>query len=254
MRLQAVIGFALLASTANASENFYRLFDPPERVEDKAKAEVARVAKDCNYSEMSRIGPRPEQVARCNAAEEKLIALGSNGARAAIAAIDDESTRYNVRWRLYDVIARSADLAFVEPLVVALEREEARGLGNVRHFERQAIAQALETLTYAELKGTPAIQWREWANAHRGQAREQLYAERVAGARTDIAGGTVEQATVSARFLAMQPPTRGEGVRALKALLARPDLTHTQRINVEAVLGQVPEAPAQVAQKPAPNV
>jgi hypothetical protein len=254
MNCKAMLGLLLLAAPAGASQDgFYKLYDVDGRaVDEKARIAVVRMQADCGYSEFSRLGPRPEQVARCNAAEEKAVSLGSEAGRAALVVIDLESTNPSVRWRLYDVVARSADLGFVEPLVRGLEREEARGLGNQRRYERQAITRALESLTYAEVKGTPAIQWRAWADAHRGQTRAQLLSARVERARDDVSHAAVTEAAQAAHFLALEPSTRREGLNALEALRARKDLTHLERATVEALIQQVPSAP-QLARKAVPS-
>ncbi len=211
-----------------------------------------RFEKACTYSEFSRIGPRPGEVARCNAAEEKAVALGADAARAALARLDDEQTDATARWRLYDTVARVGDLAFVEPLVRGLEREDEHGLGGERHYERAAIARVLKTLTYADPKGTPAIAWRAWADRHRGTTRAQLFAERVERARGDLTQKDTYEAATAAHFLAMLPATRSEGVAALMEILARKDLPVALRMHVRSLLEKVPTAPAQLAQaKPA---
>ena len=169
----------LLAGAAQATEaGHYSLFQhaPHERDRD-AEQHIDKVITGCGYSEMSRMGPSEAQRSACHVAERRAVALGARVAQAAIDRLDDEGLSRPQRIHLYSVIGRAADLSAVEPLVKALEREERAGLGNDRRYERQAISNALTAITYAAPKGTPAIQWRQWADAHRDRTRAELLDE-----------------------------------------------------------------------------
>jgi len=146
------------------------LYERP-RADDEATRRAVAVASSCDYSEMSRIGPSESQVARCNQAEQKLLALGKRAVPAALHALDESGARGGAVQRYYDVIARSGDLAAVEPLVAALEKLEANPDAS-RGFERFHISNTLERLTHAGLENASAKDWRAWADAHRGTKAE----------------------------------------------------------------------------------
>jgi hypothetical protein len=242
------LALVLSAGAANASvDGHYKLFDVDTRgIDSRVKEAIAKVEKDCTYSMFSRIGPRPGEVAKCNKAEENAVSMGPAAARQALLRIDSEKTEHSARWRLYDVVARVGDLSVVETLVKGLESAQLHGIDSERHYETNQIVQTLRTLTYADPKGTPAIQWRAWLEAHKGATRSELLAERTDLARKQAAGTDFEQATTSAYFLAMQPTTRREGVSALEKIMER-ELTPSQKARIQSLLRQVPKAPAQLA-------
>jgi hypothetical protein len=243
------LALVLSAGAANASvDGRDKLFDVETRgIDSRVKEAIEKVEKDCTYSMFSRIGPRPGEVAKCNKAEERAVSMGPAAARQALIRIDAEHGPHSAsRWRLYDVVARVGDLSVVETLIKGLETTELRGIGFERRYEAQQIAYTLRTLTYADPKGTPAIQWRAWFEAHKGQTRGELLAERTDQARKQAAGIDFEQATTSAYFLAMQPTTRREGVSALEKIMER-ELTPPQKSRIQSLLRQVPKAPAQLA-------
>ena len=163
-----------IPSLAGASE--IRLYDPvdPGLVRKDAEAKVVDMSSICGRNDMSRLGPSPAQRQRCDDAVKKVSALGKAGAYAALAHLDDD--RIFGRHNLYVVIGKSGALELVEPLVRALDREAALEQGE-RHYEVSSIVHALTGLTYAAPKGTPAIQWRKWADEHRGMDRAALLRE-----------------------------------------------------------------------------
>lgn len=172
----------LFTCAAHATETgHYSLFQhPPHERDADAEKSIERVVTACGYSDMSRMGPSEIRRSACHVAERGAVKLGARVARAAMDRLDDEGLFGPVRIHLYSVVGRAADVGAIEPLVEALERENKAGLGNERQFERHAIASALTAITYATLEGTPAIQWREWADAHRDRTREELLAEHLA--------------------------------------------------------------------------
>ncbi len=248
VKLVGALALVLSAGAANASQDgYYKLFDVDTKgIDSRVKEAISRVEKDCTYSMFSRIGPRPGEVARCNKAEENAVSLGTPAARQALARIDNKDTEHSARWRLYDVVARVGDLSLLETLVGGLEVQAKHGMTGERQYETQVIAQTLRTLTYADPKGTPAIQWREWLNAHKGQSRADLLAERTSEARKIAEGSDIDQAALSANFLATQPTTRHEGVSALEKLLTRGEITQQQKNRIQSFLRQIPKAPAQL--------
>jgi hypothetical protein len=242
---------ALGGAARASSEHFYRMYDvAPASLDPRAVEAAARVAQDCNYSMLSRIGPRPEEMLRCNAAEEKLVALAASGARAALAALDDENVGHGARARLYDVMGRIGDLALVEPLVRGLEREEAAGLGNPRQMERSYIATTLTALTYAELKGTPAIQWRAWLRAHPAPSRAALLAERAAEVDKMVASGDYSEVFQAAEFLGSHQATRARARKIFESLLTRTELDYDQRRALHRALDRLPLPAPTAAAKP----
>ena len=198
-----------LPTIATASE--LKLYDPVEAVRRNAEADskVRKLQTACAVGAMLRMGPSPAQAARCEAAEKDVLALGVAGARAALAQLDAPSMQGTSR--LYDVIGRSAELAFVGPLVHALEREAAAPTGNDRHWEVQTIARTLTQLTYAAPKGTPAIAWRTWADAHHGVSRATLVQERMTEVEASLAAPDVGGRIEAALFLMERAETRERG-------------------------------------------
>ena len=225
------------ASASRSGELFGMSSERPTAEVQKA---VEQMQRDCTYSEFSRIGPRPAEVARCNRAEGKAVALGAPAARWALHRIDGGMETFR-SWRLYDLVARVGDLSLVEPLLHGLEQLTARS-DSPRTSERRSITTALQTLTYAELTidAEPAA-WRAWVDAHRGLARAQLLAERVATARVQVNGVDRQPALTAARFLAAEPTTLSEGAAALQTVLRRADLTVGERRGLEYVLGRLPK-------------
>lgn len=253
-RLALALALLGTPALAQASEAFYRLYDvDPKALDPHAVEAVSKLERDCAYSMMSRLGPSPRQAAACDAQVKKVAALGSAGARAALAQLDTEHGGFGGRSRLYDVVARAGDLGFVEPLVKALEREEAEGLGNPRHYERNSISNALAALTYAEVKGTPAIQWRAWVDAHHGVDRATLLAERATEVESKIATGTVEEISSGARFIAFQGGSPLRARKILTAYAARTDLSFADRHQVKLTLDNIPSNEPRAAQKPGPQ-
>lgn len=244
----AAAALCALAPRAHASlEGRYRLFDVDDRgIDKKVRAAIAAVEATCTYSLYSRVGPRPSEVARCNRAEADAVALGPDAARMALVRID-QGTGPGAMNRLYDVVARVGDLRLVDTLIRGLEENERHGLAGIRRYETPLIVRVLSTLTYAELNGTPAIQWRAFWDAHHDKTRAQLFALRLAEARVQVAADDVEVATSGARFLAEQPLTRTESRRALEALLRREGLTELQRAHIQDILRRIPTGPAQLA-------
>jgi len=251
-RFALALAVLALPALSHASESFYRLYDvDPKTLDSHAVSEVKKLEESCAYSQMSRLGPSPQQAAACDAQVKKVSALGSAGARAALAALDNEHGGFGGRNRLYDVVGRSGDLGLVETLVRGLEREETQGLGNARHYERTSIANALATLTYADLRGTPAIQWRAWADAHRGVDRAGLIEERAAEVEKIVATGTVEEITSAARFLAAPGRAPARARKILTALSERADLRYDQRQTVKYALDAIPNVTTKPAANPA---
>jgi hypothetical protein len=119
-------------------------------------------------------------------------------------------------------VGRTGDTRYIEPLVQALEREEKAGLGNSRTYERQALAHALTAITYASPKGTPAIQWRTWADTHADRTRAQLLDERRAEVEATLVSGSVQERASAAAFLATRPETRQRGLDVLEQLAHEP--------------------------------
>lgn len=238
-----VLALSLLAAPrARASaDRPYPLYDvDAAKLEPSAKAAVEEASRVCTVSTMSRMGPSPGAVAACNAATGKAIALGTPAAYAALAALDTGDPTARAIASLYDIVGRSGDLALVEPLIRALEREDKQGLGNPRQFERNLIADALAALTYTELRGTPAVQWRAWSNEHPNPSRATLRTARLAAVEVQIATGRVEEIVEAARFLATQPGGATRARVLLDGAESQPGLTHTQQSLVRQARWRLP--------------
>jgi hypothetical protein len=238
--LVLLLGASSLASAA--TDRFYRLYDLDPRLDARTRAAIAELTKQCSYSAFSRLGPRAEQVEGCNRAEGRLVSMGTAGASAALATLDDPKLPESARPRLYDVIARVGDLSVIDLLVRGLEREEAAGLGNPRHHERRLITGALTELTFVQLAGTPAIQWRAWRDAHREVTRESLAAEREAELTAHSGEADVAEIVHGAWLLGTHRAGQAGARRVLEALLLRTDLNATQRSRVRDALDTLPIA------------
>jgi hypothetical protein len=231
-----LLGFclALIApGIARADQDFYPLYSiDPSTVDAHASTIAQRLVTTCNTSAFSRLGPPASQIRRCDAIEAQLISCGQAGVRAALAKLDDPRAR-NLWPRLYDVVARSGDLANVEPLVHALELEDwASSMNRVRHNEQGYITQTLSAITYAAPVGAPAVVWRSWANTHRDLTRVQLYAERRLEVDAQLARGSVEEQAIAVSFLAQRSDTRALAREKLDAL-RRMDLGEVERAAVK---------------------
>lgn len=217
----ALAAFALLLSApyARASIPTTTLYDISKESVDKAALErIAKVDKACTVSMMSRIGPTPQQRAQCDAAVVAALETPREIAHAALYYLDQHSPQIMFNsWRIYDVVGRSQQLDLAEKLVVALERIEAGSVAQQRTHERAAIASTLQRLTFAEPKGTPAIAWREWLTQHKHETRPQLLAAHVVRLRGILANPATDESTLllTLEFLANEPTTRDEGLRAI---------------------------------------
>jgi hypothetical protein len=256
--LVSLVALAALARPvwASGDAQHYPLFGLSERDTDaRAREALRRVIKDCEASEMSRIGPSPAQIARCEKAEKKALALGPKVARAALVYLDSPAMEEEQQgiYRLYDLVARAGGLELVEPLIRGLERNEREGLAGARRYETQLIADALTALTYAEPKGTPAIQWRAFWSQHHDKSRAELWALRTDEARTQTKSADFTLALGAARFLAGQAHTRKEGLSALSALAARPELSPAERRQLRAIQRDLEKTPpdSDLEQRPA---
>lgn len=217
----ALAAFALVLSApyARASIPSTTLYDIRKETVDKGALErIAQIDKACTVSMMSRIGPTPQQRAQCNAAVVAALENPREAAHAALYYLDQPSPSHRINeWRIYDVVARSQQLELAEKLVVALERIEARDSASRRMDEQSAITNTLHALTFAEPKGTPAIAWREWLTEHKHETRPQLLAAHVVRLRAIVANPATEAPilTSTLEFLANEPTTRDEGLRAI---------------------------------------
>jgi hypothetical protein len=219
----------VLAVPQLASAKAMRLYDSLDRqgISDEVRERVRAMAETCEEGSMSRIGPSPKERARCEANQRKVMALGPTAARAALAYVDD--AKFGARYSLYDVIARNGGVELVEPMVRALEAEAGESTDNVRHYEVGMIARTLSVITYAAPKGTPSIQWRKWADAHRGVERSALLRERLRQANEEVNSPELATRIEAAAFLAEQDGSRGLGKRVLDELSARKDLDPDMR-------------------------
>jgi|GEM_PF-3211262 len=236
--------FASLPTLAHAS-----IKELPGVGRDDIKA-IERVERDCTYSMMSRMGPRPAEVARCEAAMEVATARGVGAARYALTRIAKSEELGSNRTYLFQVIARVGDLGQVAALVKLLpEQTEA--------YQRFQIVAALQAITHADPKGTPAIAWQKWLEDHdlTQVTRADLLVERVAQMRTEAANEELGYAIPAARWLSLQPSTRDEGLVALRALLTHPKLDAKQRRNIDYMLtgvtGKKPSLPTSLPNKQA---
>jgi hypothetical protein len=240
------------AGRDDGGDPFPRLFSDPKLpaapVEERAQEAVARVAADCTFSELSRIGPSPKVLDRCNRAEENALRFGVEGARGALAVLDRPATSVSARYRLYDVVARGGDMTTAETLVAGLERARRLDSG-LRAHEAYQIGEALRRITSASVgerapwdgeSGEHPGAWRAFVAAHRGESRGQLLADRSVEARVHKGARELTTAFVAARFLAAQPATRTEGVAALRALLGRPRLDRNEEETIRSTLDQLP--------------
>jgi hypothetical protein len=251
-RFSLALGLLGTATGAHASaRRSTALFDlSSERPTPEVRQAIVEVERDCTYSEFSRIGPRPAEVARCNRAEAKAVALGTPAARWALARTDAGAGIFQNQ-RLYDIAARVGDLSLAELLVHGLEKLATLS-DSERAGEEHSLAATLRALTYAELTGTDPATWRAWLDAHRGLSRTQLLAERVAAARAQLAGDK-PHAIIAARFLAAEPTTRTDGAAALQTVLGRADLTEVERRGLQRKLDSLPKTPAPLVANQAPR-
>ncbi len=233
---------ALGAPRAQASER-YPLYDiPAASLDREAKVAVRKVVRACGEEADSRMGPSPLDIRRCNDAVGKALPHGVRAATAALAAIDRIGESDDGRaavGRLYDLVARSGDLKFLEPLVGALEREQKNHHDDAVS-DRSDITLTLSMLTYAEPKGAPAAAWRTWLSAHPNPIRAALLAERLTQIEAQLARGDFDELITAARFLGTQPggATRARGI--LDGLAARPALTHAQTASLRRARARLP--------------
>jgi hypothetical protein len=225
-------------------------------VSPEARRAVQDVVKSCAYSMMARVGPSPRDRARCdNAAAQAAKVDGA--ARASLLALELADTPGTARFRLYDVVAKSGDLALAEPLARALARVDQAHAQTMMLDDSFPIGHTLAALTYASIGERAPWQryerpnlrqrsdeWTAFLAARRGWSRDQLKAERVSDARAHRADADQTRAYFAASFLAGQPDTRAEGKEALERLLARDDLPANAKSSVRSVLGSI-EAPPQ---------
>ena len=226
-------------------------------VSPEARRAVAKVVSSCVYSPMSRIGPSPRDRARCDQATAEATKLGSDGARASLAALERRDVPPTARMHLYEVVGQSGDTALAEPLAKALDRVSPQ----VFMFDESwAIENGLRRLTFADVgehapwhvpagEQTPrahADGWRRFVEQHRGKSHEELRAERMASARAEKADADAERAYLAADFLVGQPDGVEEGRQALAALLTRDDLPRGADRAVKNLLGA--SAPRQAQQ------
>jgi len=172
MRVCFLATLLCCSGLSHATERM-QLFDRPH-ADEEATRRASAVASSCAYSEMSRIGPSDEQVARCNKAEEKLLALGTRAIPAVLHALDDGRMSSGAVNRSYDVLARAGDPSIAASLVDALEKLEAHP-DSARAFERWPLKNALERLTHAGLGAkASARDWRAWIDAHRDRPAKSI--------------------------------------------------------------------------------
>jgi hypothetical protein len=251
----ALVALCLAATPrAWAASEMYRLYDvDPHGLDPKAVKAIRDVVGSCAVSEMSRMGPSPQQVAACNATVASAVALGPPAVLAALARLDEGTISGRAVGALYDIVRRSGDIELIEPLVRALEREDPHGIGNPRQYERTFIVEALGWITYTELKGTPAIQWRTWATAHPHPSRSVLLAERLAQVEAQIASGKLEDIVEAARFLGTQAGGAIRARRLLDELEAHPPLTHEQITLIRQARWRLPDPPVAPTQPAQPH-
>jgi hypothetical protein len=228
-----------------------------------ARTALAEMVRRCEFSEMSRSGPLPGQVAGCERSEHQAIGVGADVVPDALRMLNADDLGYGVRSRVYDLLARVGDLRALHPLVEALAKIAAGE--NEGGADQDFIAQTLARLSYAKVgerapwsqddedpKGV-AAEWRSWLKEHSGMSRAELLRERVTDARAHVADGDAGAAFVAARSLLQQPATRGEGLVALRSLLHRPNLPENA---VDAIHELVPKSsePRHLPRKHAPAV
>jgi hypothetical protein len=256
-----MLGLGLVGGVASADGSIddpKRLFEVSSlSIDSKARTAIEGVEKGCQYSMMSRIGPRPGELARCNQAEQKALSYGPAAARAAIARLDEPRVTRTAQWRLYDVIARAGDVELVEPLIAGLAKLE-RLKTSPRQMEAYRIVTTLEGITHAGLReqvpwttegqnvldGKTSATWRDWLTTHRGKTRGELLGERMKAARAQLTDGDLATAFLAARFVASQPGSRLEGQSAMTVLLKREHLSQQQRQAITYALQSIPKTEA----------
>lgn len=237
-RLALALTLLLTAGGAHASVSLFGI-DGSDVSRDVKKA-IERVERDCTYSMFSRMGPRPADQARCQAAIEVAAKLGPDAARYALYRVDTATEMRTNRAFLYQLAGRAGDLTLVPMLVQALDTLDNRAPIE-RRYERYQITAALQALTAADPKGTPSIAWRTWLDGHdlKHLTRAALLQERIADNRKAASSAQASEAIPAAQWLASQPSTRSDGILALRALLAREDLGEADRRNVARYLQAV---------------
>jgi len=245
--------FALLplAAIANADPPHYALYSGLSRegVSPEVKAAVKKVEKACGFSLYSRGGPRPAEVKRCNQAEERALALGPEVARWALVRVDDslKSDDGEAAQRLYDLVGRSGDLTLVEPMIAGLEILAKKRSDHFRqYYEREFIVGTLQEITFADLIGTPSIQWRQFWQVNKDKTRAELYALRLAEARREATAKETDfdRAAKQAFFLANHLETRTEGIDLLTEFSKREELKENQQRLLKSYLRRVPKEAA----------
>jgi hypothetical protein len=264
--LLALTLMALLVCTAegawaeDGAPPVTKLFDDTPSEGSRAGALLDNLTRDCSYSPFARVGPRPSDVARCQSAEQKAIALGPSIVPFALARLNSANLNYGVRVRTYDLLARIGDPKALEPLVAALEKLDA---AHQASHDRQLILSTLTRISYARVGerfgarvyetwgtngGLPesadmTAAWRSWIDQHKGMTRAELLDERIADARQHAADADVDSAFAAGRFLSEREETRREGFAALRAMLTRPNLPEQIASLIRAIIGAPPPAP-----------
>jgi hypothetical protein len=256
--LVGIFVLSVAASLAHADASgeppwpkLYASYRPTFTGDEKAARDaVAGIVKSCRTPRISRIGPSEAEVARCQKAERRALALGTDGAQAAFATLDQEKVAFSEGVEhLYDLIARAGDPRTIAPLVAALERIEKGGQAmQDRQWESTTIGDTLRALTFSAIgfqdrwdnQSLHVLAWRAWIESHRGMTRAQLLAARTAEAQRDKGAANPWTALAAAEFLAGQTATRAEGVAAIQAIAKRPNLDNGVRSEVENATIGVP--------------
>lgn len=201
--------------------------------------EMAAVNARCTYSELSREGPRPSDMAACEAAVSKVIQRGSEAIGPILAALDNQRTQWGTRRRLYDVLARTKDTRLAEPLIRGMARITTRKI-ETRAWEVWAIHDVLSELTHApvheRLPGYKTrhvaskrraldlvVDWRLWLEGREGKSHDELVLERTNDELAHAEDPDAQRAYRAVSYLLRA--RRAEGIAAGKKLLEREDFS-----------------------------
>jgi hypothetical protein len=226
------------AREAHAEQSDFRVFGEAAKA-DKSVA-IAEVVKRCTFNEMSREGPRPKDVAKCDAAATALDRQGVAAAPAIFAALDDERTPYAARQRLIAVLGRTADTSLVPPMLDAMARITTRKLQTrmpefemlheaVRDLTRQAIGELppwekAPAMSNQGMQTDRVVDWKLWLDKNRARSHDELSDEATADARAHANDKDMAKRYQAVRYLLRYEPSEGaKAARALREVEALPE-------------------------------
>lgn len=205
-----------------------------------ADKDVARVDERCMSDPMSREGPSPEEVAKCNAAVARLMARGKKGAPsifAALNSLNSESSYYGTNRLLFalgkidDKKVRNVVLAGFQKIAADELDENFMMVHHIPETLEAMLGAAPEAIVPWEYESVTdhweeqrevAARWKAFAGANADKSRLELAAERAKKARKEKADADPKKAYRAIKFLVSRSPS--EALNAAKAYQKRKDL------------------------------